>query len=82
MNLCEDASTRDHLIPRRFKKSRKNHSGYKNHPPIVIACRWCNHTRGELTVAEWKVKLQGYNNRKSLAVLSKLRSEEIPAVVP
>ncbi len=53
LDLCERASTRDHLIPRKEQPNRRMHSGYKNPPPIVIACRTCNNERGGMSVDEW-----------------------------
>ena len=51
--LCPRAATRDHLIPRTVQKSRRQHSGYRNPPPNVVACHECNTRRGSLPVDEW-----------------------------
>lgn len=59
MSLCPRAATRDHLIPRTIQKSRRKHSGYRNPPPSVVACRECNNRRGALPVEEWCQQLDG-----------------------
>lgn len=38
--------TRDHVIPRRYRQTGES-------VPIVVACAWCNGTKGEKTVESW-----------------------------
>jgi hypothetical protein len=49
----------------------------------VIACTWCNNSRGDLPVLEWRAKLayaeyNGTLEMKRIAVLERLRNDELP----
>lgn len=76
--MCPNASTREHLIPRKRGK-RKGGLG----PPLVVACAWCNSSRGDRTDAEWielleRVTYEGIQERKRQDVLR--RFEEYPGL--
>lgn len=51
--LPHDAATRDHYVPRALAAGHR--LGYPN---LVLACHWCNHTRGHLPWDAWLADLR------------------------